>query len=84
VTSTTHTDAVRVAVTVEVSAERAFQLFTKQFDQIKPREHNLLAPEPIAQTCSGPGSAACLRPRRERVGVSLGSGCSPSSHRTAS
>ena len=25
-------------------------MFTEQFDQIKPREHNLLASEPIAQT----------------------------------
>jgi uncharacterized protein YndB with AHSA1/START domain len=49
-TSTTHTDTVRFDVTVEVSAERAFRVFTEQFDQIKPREHNLLAPEPIAQT----------------------------------
>jgi uncharacterized protein YndB with AHSA1/START domain len=49
-TSTTQSEAVRFDVTVEVSAERAFQVFTEQFDQIKPREHNLLAPEPIAET----------------------------------
>jgi uncharacterized protein YndB with AHSA1/START domain len=48
-TSTT-SEAVRFDITVEVSAERAFQVFTQQFDQIKPREHNLLAPEPIAET----------------------------------
>lgn len=28
---------------------RAFRVFTEQFDQIKPREHNLLAPEAIAE-----------------------------------
>ena len=49
-TSTTQSEAVRLDVTVEVSAERAFRVFTEQFDQIKPREHNLLAPEPIAET----------------------------------
>lgn len=49
-TSTTQSEAVRFDVTVEVSAEHAFRVFTEQFDQIKPREHNLLAPEPIAQT----------------------------------
>lgn len=49
-TDTTQSEAVRVGVTVEVSAERAFQVFTEQFDRIKPREHNLLAPEPISET----------------------------------
>lgn len=49
-TDTTQSDAVRLGVTVGVSAERAFRAFTQQFDQIKPREHNLLAPEPIAET----------------------------------
>ena len=49
-TSTTQSEAVRFDVTVEVSAEHAFRVFTEQFDQIKPREHNLLAPEPIAET----------------------------------
>ena len=49
-TSTTQSEAVRFDVTVNVSAERAFRVFTEQFDQIKPREHNLLAPEPIAET----------------------------------
>ncbi|WP_183100721.1 SRPBCC family protein [Nocardioides pelophilus] len=49
-TSTTQGEAVRLDVTVEVSAERAFRVFTEQFDQIKPREHNLLAPEAIVDT----------------------------------
>ena len=48
--STTQSEAVRFDVTVKVSAERAFRVFTEHFDQIKPREHNLLAPEPIAET----------------------------------
>ncbi|KQZ68975.1 ATPase [Nocardioides sp. Root151] len=43
-------ETVRLGITVAVSAERAFQVFTEQFDQIKPREHNLLAPEAIAET----------------------------------
>lgn len=49
-TGTTQSEAVRFDVTVEVSADRAFRVFTEQFDKIKPREHNLLAPEPIAET----------------------------------
>ena len=48
--TTTHDEAVHLEVTVAVSATRAFQVFTEKFDQIKPREHNLLAPEPIAET----------------------------------
>src|SRR5688500_15628140 len=53
-TSTTRSEAVRFDVTVEVSAARAFRVFTEQFDQIKPRGHNLLAPEPIAETVFEP------------------------------
>lgn len=53
-TSTTQGEAVRLEVTVEVPADRAFRVFTEQFDQIKPREHNLLAPEPIAETVFEP------------------------------
>ena len=53
-TSTTESEAVRFNVTVEVSPERAFRVFTEKFDLIKPREHNLLAPEPIAETVFEP------------------------------
>ena len=48
-TSTTEETAVRHHIVVAVSAERAFQVFTEQLDQIKPREHNLLE-VPIAET----------------------------------
>jgi len=48
-TSTTEETAVRHQILVEVSVERAFQVFTEQFDQIKPREHNMLG-VPIAET----------------------------------
>jgi uncharacterized protein YndB with AHSA1/START domain len=33
---------VRTEVVVNAPVERAFQLFTDRFDQIKPREHNML------------------------------------------
>ncbi|MFA6297560.1 MAG: SRPBCC family protein [Nocardioides sp.] len=49
-TSTTQHEAVRFDITVDVSAEQAFRVFTEQFDQIKPREHNLLGSEAIAET----------------------------------
>ncbi|MDQ6524519.1 SRPBCC family protein [Nocardioides sp. LHD-245] len=47
---TTSGEAVRFEVTVAAPVERAFRVFTEQFDRIKPREHNLLAPEAIAET----------------------------------
>jgi uncharacterized protein YndB with AHSA1/START domain len=34
--------AVRAAIVVDAPIERAFQVFTENFDRIKPREHNLL------------------------------------------
>ena len=33
---------VRSEIVVEAAQERAFELFTEQFDKIKPREHNML------------------------------------------
>lgn len=42
--STTAVDtSVRTSIVVDAPIERAFQVFTEQFDRIKPREHNLLA-----------------------------------------
>lgn len=40
----TDTDAtsVRMEIIVDVPIDRAFRVFTERFDQIKPREHNLL------------------------------------------
>jgi uncharacterized protein YndB with AHSA1/START domain len=45
--------SVRTSIVVEASIERAFRVFTEDFDQIKPREHNLLAAE-IAETVFEP------------------------------
>jgi uncharacterized protein YndB with AHSA1/START domain len=45
----THTQAtatsVRAAILVDAPIERAFRVFTEDFDQIKPREHNMLGVE---------------------------------------
>jgi uncharacterized protein YndB with AHSA1/START domain len=41
--------AIRTEVVVEAPVERAFQVFTEDFDRIKPREHNMLQVE-IAET----------------------------------
>ena len=53
----THTQAtataVRLAIVVEAPLERAFNVFTEDFDRIKPREHNMLAVE-IAETVFEP------------------------------
>jgi uncharacterized protein YndB with AHSA1/START domain len=34
--------SVRTSIVVEAPLERAFRVFTEEFDKIKPREHNLL------------------------------------------
>lgn len=45
--------AVRVEVTVGVPVDHAFRVFTERFDEIKPREHNLLA-VPVERTVLEP------------------------------
>ena len=47
--STTQATAIRHEIVVEAPIERAFSVFTEQFDRIKPREHNLLAVD-VAET----------------------------------
>jgi uncharacterized protein YndB with AHSA1/START domain len=42
-----------VGIAVDVPVEHAFRVFTEQFDEIKPREHNLLA-VPIERTVLEP------------------------------
>lgn len=53
----THTQAtattVRIAIVVEAPVDRAFRAFTEDFDQVKPREHNML-PVDIAETVFEP------------------------------
>jgi len=44
---------VRSEVVVEAPVERAFQVFTQQFDRIKPRDHTMLAVE-IAESVIEP------------------------------
>jgi uncharacterized protein YndB with AHSA1/START domain len=45
--------SVRTHIVVAAPIERAFRVFTEQFDQIKPHEHNLLT-VPIAETVFEP------------------------------
>jgi uncharacterized protein YndB with AHSA1/START domain len=47
------TTSVRAAILVDAPIERAFQVFTEEFDQVKPREHNML-PVDIAETVFEP------------------------------
>jgi uncharacterized protein YndB with AHSA1/START domain len=53
----THTQepatSVRAAIEVEASIDRAFRVFTEQFDRVKPREHNMLGVE-IAESVVEP------------------------------
>lgn len=50
---TTTATSVRSSITVDVPAATAFRLFTEEFDQVKPREYNLLS-VPIEQTVFEP------------------------------
>jgi uncharacterized protein YndB with AHSA1/START domain len=45
--------AIRTETVVEAPIERAFRVFSKQFDKIKPREHNMLEVD-IAETVFEP------------------------------
>ena len=45
--------SVRSEIVVDAPAERAFAVFTEQFDRIKPREHNMLGVD-IAETVFEP------------------------------
>jgi uncharacterized protein YndB with AHSA1/START domain len=38
----TEQSSIRTEVVVDAAQDRAFKLFTEQFDKIKPREHNML------------------------------------------
>ena len=52
-TTQTNETSVRKEIVVEAPIERAFSVFTQDFDSIKPREHNMLAVE-IAETVFEP------------------------------
>ena len=54
--------ALRFSIEVEVGVDRAFEVFTKDFDRIKPREHNLLG-EAIAETVLEPTAGGRLYDR---------------------
>jgi len=45
--------SLRSEIVVDAPVERAFRVFTEQFDRIKPREHNLLGAD-IAETVFEP------------------------------
>jgi uncharacterized protein YndB with AHSA1/START domain len=45
--------SVRTSIVVEAPIERAFSVFTEDFDRIKPREHNMLGVD-IAETVFEP------------------------------
>jgi uncharacterized protein YndB with AHSA1/START domain len=51
--SDTADTSVRTEITLDVPLERAFRVFTERFDQIKSREHNMLAVD-IAQSVFEP------------------------------
>ena len=52
-TTQTQETSVRMQIVVATPVERAFRVFTEEFDRIKPREHNMLGVE-IAETVFEP------------------------------
>ena len=52
-TTQAHATSVRSEIVVDAPVERAFEVFTEQFDRIKPREHNMLGVD-IAETVFEP------------------------------
>jgi uncharacterized protein YndB with AHSA1/START domain len=54
--------ALRLTIEVAVGVDRAFEVFTTEFDRIKPREHNLLG-EDIAETVLEPRAGGRLYDR---------------------
>jgi uncharacterized protein YndB with AHSA1/START domain len=54
--------SVRKEIVVAAPVERAFRVFTEQLDQIKPREHNLLAVD-IAETVLEPRAGGAIYDR---------------------
>ena len=61
---TTHAQAtsVRSEIVVDAPVERAFAVFTEQFDRIKPREHNMLGVD-IAETVFEPRAGGAIYDR---------------------
>jgi uncharacterized protein YndB with AHSA1/START domain len=49
----TEQTSIRMEIVVEAPIERAFRVFTEDFDRVKPREHNMLDVE-IAETVFEP------------------------------
>ena len=68
------TAAVRKQIVVDAPQERAFTVFTENFGDFKPREHNLMR-SPIARTVFEPHVGGhIVRRRRGRQRVPLGAG----------
>ena len=55
-TETSNPTAVSASIEVNAAAQRAFEVFTRDFGAFKPAEHNLLA-VPIVETSWRPTSA---------------------------
>lgn len=63
-TETSQGGAVRLDITVEATQERAFRVFTEQFDKIKPRDHNIMG-TPIVETVLEPRVGGSVLDRGE-------------------
>ena len=74
--------SVRSEIVVDAPIERAFAVFTEQFDRIKPREHNMLGVD-IAETVFEPRVGGSIYDRGVDGSECRGRACWPTSRPSA-
>jgi hypothetical protein len=80
-TTQTAATTAHTSIVVQAPIERAFNVFTKDFGQIKPREHNLLGVE-IAEAVFEPRVGGYLLTVGKTAASVAGPECSLTSRRT--
>ena len=75
--------SVQTSIVVEVPLERAFAVFTEDFDKIKPRDHNPLTSRSRSRSSSR-AKAGRSTTAAATAADAAGRECSPMSHRTGS
>ena len=75
--------SVHTEIVVDAPIERAFAVFTEQFDRIKPREHNMLGVD-IAETVFEPRVGGTSTTAASTAASAAGRACWPMSRRSES
>ena len=73
--------SVKQSIVVEAPIERAFKVFTEEFGNFKPPEHNMLGVE-IAETVFEFGSAGTFMTEAPMAANATGRACWPTNRRT--